>query len=123
MNRHGKSLAVLAAALLLSGVAAGCSRSGGTDVPAAPPPSVAATMAPETSAVEPVDSPASLETQAASPSPSASSTDLTAPSTATAVSPIPASTNDPLDAELQDVNQLLNGIDGSVSDSSTGGGE
>ena len=57
-----------------------------------------------------------------SPDVSPSATDSAAPS-ASAMAVNPVATPDPLDSPLNNVNQLLNGINSSLQDSGSGGGE
>jgi outer membrane murein-binding lipoprotein Lpp len=118
VNRHGRSLAgVLAAALLLGSALAGCSRTGGGNVPATPvqPPAAASDALQALETAQVTDNPMAEPTAAAS-STAANSLPTDAPADA------PANpTADPLDGELQAVNQLLNGIDSSISGSSAGG--
>jgi hypothetical protein len=57
-----------------------------------------------------------------SPDASPSATDSAAPS-ASAVAVNPVATPDPVDSPLNNVDQLLNGINSSIQDSGSGGGE
>ncbi len=124
MNRHGKSaLALLGAVLLAGSLAAGCARHGGNETsgsgtyqPTSAVPSVVVVALDNTPSQEP------LATQASSPGATQATTQSAQPPQPT---PISRTTPDPLDSELQGVNQLLNGIDTSLSgsDSGTSGGE
>jgi hypothetical protein len=115
VKRQTKALAtILGVALLLSGVAAGCARRGGADVTTAPSTQPANPTA--TVAAQPSDAFDLTDTTVPDVTPEPASTDVPATSAA------PANpTADPLDAQLQNVNQLLNGIDTSISGSSGGG--
>ena len=117
MNRPSKSLAgVLGAVLLLGSVAAGCGQRGGADGTATPnPPAVS----PVASAADGTTAPDANLSMAPEPS--------TEPADAASPTPTdPPQTNqtaDPVDTDLQNIGQLLNGIDSSISGSSSGGGE
>jgi hypothetical protein len=121
VNRPTKSAAgLLGLALLLGSVASGCARHGGSTpepvTQATPVVAGAGETAAPTATVfaAPIASP--------SESPVATATPVATQASATAN---PKPTADPLDSELQTLNQLLNGIDTSLSgsDSSTTGGE
>jgi hypothetical protein len=128
VNRPMRSTAgLIGLALLLGGVAAGCARHGGSTlepVQATPTPIAAGADATATSEItvavvptlSPRDSPIATATPGARATPGATQP---APTTN------PKPTADPLDAELQTLDQLLNGIDTSLSssDSSETGGE
>jgi hypothetical protein len=122
VNRPIRSAAgLIGLALLLGSVAAGCARHGGSTpepVQVTPTPIVAGadeTAAPEiTASTAPTASPSDSPIAAATPG-----------ATQPAPTTNPKPTADPLDSELQTLDQLLNGIDTSLSssDSSETGGE
>ena len=117
MKRQTTSLVgILGIALLLSSVAVGCARRGGADATTAPSaPSASATAI---VAAQPTDVPDPTETAPADATSEPTSADSPAASSVN----VPANpTADPLDAQLQNVNQLLNGIDTSIAGSSGGG--
>lgn len=123
MNRQTSSAARLASTLVIVGiVAVACGRSNaaqGTQ-PATQGPTAAASALAETPTPTPV---AATSDAPASPAASGSATPASATPAAT-YSP-PAIANDPVTGEIQSIDQLLKGIDGSLSgaDSGTNGGE
>jgi len=115
VNRHSKSLAgMLGVALLIGSVAAGCGRRGGADVSPTPIPPAASPVASMADQSPLVPDATDTIVPGASATPIADSTSSTGAQ---------AAASDPVDTDLQGVNQLLNGIDSSISGSSSGGGE
>jgi hypothetical protein len=112
LNRQVSLTTRLAATALLVGVAAvGCSGHG------SPASSLAAGSNPTPQSSQVDQAGASI-----SPSPSGSAADSATPS-ASDVAINPVATPDPIDSPLNSVNQLLNGINSSLQDSGSGGGE
>jgi hypothetical protein len=117
VDRHSNSVTRLAAVALLVGAAViGCARHDGAGTAAVSTPTSQSSQVVQTAPTpEPTatDSPAPIE--AAVPSDSADANP-------TAVAP---ATPDPLDSELSNLNTLINGVNGSVSngDAGTAGGE
>ena len=113
MNRQVSLTTRLAATALLVGVAAvGCSGRGGhtaTTQPVAPTPTAQPSLVDQAS-------------PSISAVPSASDTDTSVPS-ASAVAVNQVASPDPLDSPFNDLNQLINGINGSLQDAGSGGGE
>jgi hypothetical protein len=124
VNRPGKSAAgLLGLALLLGSLTAGCARhdEGG----ATPGQATEAASTPVAAAAD-VTTPSPCLAEAATPTPQASDIAPAEGPVAGAASQAPVDPNpttDPLDSELQTVNQIVNGIDGSLSGSTTSGGE
>jgi hypothetical protein len=122
VNRPIGSVARLAATALLVGIAAvGCARHDGSGTaqasspPAAQPSGAVATA--------PANAPTPVATVADSPVASGSA--ATSQSPAPVPTGAPAATPDPLDSQLTDINNLLDGVNGWLSgaDASTSGGE
>jgi hypothetical protein len=121
VNRQSSQAArLIAGAALLGLLVVGCARhGGGAETPA---PSTAGT--PRATATEPAPAATpdnvatALATGAVAPGVAAADpTRAAAPATSAPATP------DPLDAELQGINQLLNGMDSSLSNSDSSGGE
>ena len=109
MNRQISLTTRLAAAALLVGVAViGCGHGNAASTQAA--------------GFTPAAQSRPVNQASPSTSPSASATDSAVPSAST-VAVDQAATPDPLDSPLNSVNQLLNGINSSLQDSGSGGGE
>lgn len=124
MNRQASTVTVLAAAAMLFGAAVvGCARheGGATTAPAASIQAAQATQAEATAtpAATIVDATPGATDSAPSPQPTDAAVP-TAPSGVTA-----AATPDPLDGQLANIDQLINGVNGSLSgsDAGTSGGE
>jgi hypothetical protein len=111
LNRQLSLSARLAATALLVGVAVvGCGHGNAGSSQAA-----GSTPAPQSSQVDQAG-------PSISPAVSATPTDSAVP-TASSMAINPVATPDPLDSPLNSVNQLLNGINSSLQDSGSGGGE
>lgn len=118
VKRPTGPIARLAATALLVGIAAvGCAGHDGPghagSIPAQPSPAVAAPANASTPIVTVTDTPATSGPAAAGQSPASGLTNA------------PAATPDPLDGQLSDINNLINGVNGSLSgaDAGTSGGE
>jgi hypothetical protein len=121
VNRQASQAArLVAGAALLGLLAAGCARHpGGAATPAPSTPG-----APQATAAgqEPVATPGIVVTPPAT-DPASPGVVAVGPTQAAPTVPIAPATPDPLDAELQGIDQLLNGMDGSLSNSDSSGGE
>jgi hypothetical protein len=117
VDRHCSSVTRLAAlALLVAAAVIGCARHDGAGTAAVATPTSQSSQVVQTAPTpEPTATDAPAPTEAAVPSESADAN----PTTAAAATP------DPLDNELSNLNSLINGVNGSVSngDAGTAGGE
>jgi hypothetical protein len=116
VDRQASSVTRLAAVALLVGIAViGCARHDGAVVPAG------STPAPQASQVDqaaPTPTDAAVDSAAPTDSASPSPSDVPSPSAAAAATP------DPLDSEISNLNNLINGVNSSLSGGGAGtGGE
>jgi hypothetical protein len=118
VNRHLSSAGRLAATALLVGVAVvACGRPNGAaqTQPTAAPTAQQSVADQPAATVQPTAADAATDT----PTPTAGATDPTGASSA----PAAVTTADPLDAQLSNLDNLLNGVNGSLSGSDASGGE
>jgi hypothetical protein len=125
VNRQLSSGTRLAATALLVGIAVmacGKPSDSTTGQPAGPTPTVQQSQAGQAAATL-APSPMDATTESAAPSEAPTNSAAPAASSAAATTVAGATAGDPLDAQFSNLDNLLNGVNGSLSGSETSGGE